>query len=220
MVTVQLAGPQWFLGVDAILEAFAALVALLVVLAAYRVYKMTCEKKYAYFTVSFGLLTLSFLSRAITNSLIEETFFTVPQHLLGRIFFIGYVIHILLALTAYLLLITITHKITDKRVIALLFIILVPSLLLSGSYFLSFYGFSTIFLAFIAAAYYKNYKIRCTGSACMVFLAFLLLCLSQAQMLLEAVQDFWYVTGHITQTAGFLLLFLALLKVTFKPRKT
>ncbi len=216
MVSVHLQGPEWFFGADASLTAFAAVIALCVAVASLRVYRLTREKKYGYFTASFILLTLSFLSRATADTLLEGLVVKIPEAMTGMIFFVGYVTHILLALTAYLLLVIITHKIKDKRVIALLFLTLVPSLLLSGSYFLSFYGLSTIFLAFVAIAYYQNYHKVCTTTSCLVFIAFVLLSLAQVQFLLEAVKDFWYVGAHITQAAGYLVILFALVKTLIK----
>ncbi len=216
MVNVYLHGPKWFFGVDASLVAFAALIAICVAFASLRLYRMTKERKYAFFTASFVLLTLGFLSRAVADILLEEIFMGVPANMAGLVFFYGYVLHILLALTAYLLLIIITYKITDKRIIALLFLVLVPSMLLSGSYYLSFYGLSTIFLAFIAAAYYQNYKKVCSAASCLVFISFVLLALAQVQFLLEAIKVTFYVSGHITQAVGFLLILAALIKTLLK----
>ena len=72
MVAIHLQGPVWFFGVDASLEAFATLIAFSVAIASFKVYRMTREKRFAYFTASFVLLTLSFLARAITDALLEE----------------------------------------------------------------------------------------------------------------------------------------------------
>ena len=216
MVSVHLQGPQWFFGADASLEAFAAVIAFCVAFASLRVYRVTREQKYGYFTASMALLTLSFLARAITDTLLEELLFTVPSELSGMIFFIGYVTHIILALVAYLILVIVTHKITDKRIIFLLFLLTLPSLLISGSYFLSFYGLSAILLAFTAFSYYQNYRKICKASACLVFIAFLLLTISQVLFLLEAVYDPLYVGAHVTQAAGYLVLLFALIKTLLK----
>lgn len=212
MVSVYLQGPEWFFGADASLEAFAAVIAFCVAFASLRVYRMTREKKYAYFTASMALLTISFLARTTADILLEELWFKMPANIAGLTFFAGYVTHILLALTAYILLIIVTHKITDKRIIALLFLIMVPSLLISGSYFLSFYGLSTIFLAFVAFTYFQNYyKVR-KIAACLVFVAFLLLTIAQVMFLFEAVYDPLYVAAHIAQAVGYLALLFALIR--------
>ncbi|MCX6708865.1 MAG: hypothetical protein NTW67_04445 [Candidatus Woesearchaeota archaeon] len=215
MVSVHL-GPSWFFGADACLEALASVIAFFVALASFRVYRLTKERKYGYFTVSMVLLTLSFLSRAVTDALMEEILFKVPARLVGSIFYAGYVAHILLALVAYLLLFMITHKLADKRVIALLFLILIPSLLLSGSYYMSFYGISALLLGFIALAYWQNYRKVCKLAACLVFASFSLLTVAQLLFLLEAHLKLFYVAAELTQAAGYLLLLFALIKTMFK----
>jgi len=216
MVSVQLQGPSWFFGADASLMAFAAVIAFCVAVASLRVYKATRSETHRYFTISFVLLTLSFLVRAVTDTLLEGTIITILDSVKGAVFFFGYTAHILISLVAYLMLVIITHKVTDKRLIVLLFLILIPSLLVSGSYFLSFYGLSTLFLAFVAFAYYQNCcKVKSMAS-CLVFVAFLLLALSQVQFLLEVVHDYWYVGAHITQAAGYFCLLIALIRTKMK----
>ena len=216
MVHVYLHGPEWFFGADASIEAFAALIAFFVAFAALRVYKMAKERKYAFFTASMILLTLSFLSRSIADILLEELVWEMPTTFGKVTFFIGYVAHILLALIAYVLLVIVTHKITDKRVIALLFTIMIPSMLLSGSYFVSFYGLSFILLAFITFSYFENCrKVRKTAARC-VFIAFLLLTIAQALFLLEPLYSLLYVAAHVTQCAGYFALLFALIKSIFK----
>ena len=216
MVHVYLRGPEWFFCADASIEAFAALIAFFVAFASLRVYKMTKERRYAFFTASMILLTLSFLARAIADILLEELVWKIPSAQAGLIFLTGYVLHILLALIAYTLLVIITHKITDKRIIALLFIIMIPSMLLSGSYFVSFYGLSFILLAFVTFAYLDNCRKVRKPAACCVFIAFLFLTITQALFLLEPLYDPLYVAAHVTQAAGYFALLFALIRTLFK----
>lgn len=217
MVTVHL-GPSWFFGIDATLEAIAALIAFFVAVAAYKVYHISGERKYGFFTASFVLITLSFLSRATADMLLENLLFEVPQALTSQIFLYGYLAHILLAVVAYVILIVITHKIEDKRVIALLILAPLLCLLLSASYYISFYGLSALFLVFVALAYFQNYKKVCSPASCMVFISFLLLALAQVQFLLDLKNSTFYVSAQITQAIGYLILFAALLKIRFKPQ--
>ena len=216
MVHVYLQGPEWFFGADASIEAFAALIAFFVAFASLRVYNITKERKYAFFTASMVLLTLSFLSRAIADILLEELIWKVPSTQAGLIFLSGYVSHILLDLIAYALLVIITHKISDKRVIALLFIIMIPSMLLSGSYFVSFYGLSFILLSFVTFAYLENCrKVRKTAASC-VFIAFLLLTIVQLFFLLEPFYSALYVAAHVAQAAGYFVLLFALIRTLYR----
>lgn len=215
MVTVHL-GPKWFFGIDSGLEAFASLIAFCVTLASYKMWKFTKERKYLYFSTSFLLLTLSFAARAITDAIIEGIFFKLPEQHIAYIFLTGYVLHILLALTAYIILFTVTFNITQKSVIALIFLILVPSLLISSSYYLSFYGLSAILLAFITYAYFKNYRKVCKNTACMVFISFVILTIAQVLFLVEIRYKPSYVIAQLTQATGYLALLYSLIRALLK----
>lgn len=218
MISAYLSGPEWFLSVAGCIEAFAALIIFVVAFLAARIYRITHERKYLSFSASFILLSISFLVKAITDGLLSGTLVKLTESSATSVFFFGYVAHIFLALTAYAILVIITHKIEDKRVIALIFALLVPSLLLSGSYFISFYTISIILLAFVTHAYYRNFRNVCSLSSCLVFIAFALLTLSQAQFLLQRMGDMWYITGNITQAAAFFTMLVALGRVLIKPR--
>ncbi|MBS3148397.1 hypothetical protein J4219_05915 [Candidatus Woesearchaeota archaeon] len=218
MISVYLNGPQWFLGVAGAIEAFAALIIFIVAFLAARIYRVTNERKYLSFSLSFILLSLSFLVKSITDCILSGTLVPLAEKMQTTIFFAGYVGHIFLALAAYTILLVITHKIEDKRVIALIFALLLPALLLSGSYFISFYTISIILLGFVTFAYFQNFRNVCSASSCLVFLAFALLTLSQAQFLMQRMGDIWYIAGNITQAAAFLTMLIALARVLIVPR--
>ncbi|PIN75011.1 hypothetical protein COV18_04600 [Candidatus Woesearchaeota archaeon CG10_big_fil_rev_8_21_14_0_10_37_12] len=211
-------GPSWFLGVDASLEALAGIIALAVAFAAFHMYSLTKERRYAFLTSSFALMTASFISRAVTDVLLANKEVSLSAAMAKNVFILGYVTHILLALLAYVLLIILTYRLPDKRLWVLLVLILMPSLLLSSSYFLSFYGLSVILLGFVSLAFYDNYVNNRSCAAGMVFLAFALLTLSQIQFLLGPLKDLLYVSAHATQAAGFLMLFFVLVKVKLRPK--
>ncbi len=216
MLNIYLPRPDWFFGLDAGLEAFAGIIALLIAYASYKLYKSTDERSYKYFLASFLLLGVSFLSRAVADAFLGKVFFVAPVKFIAWVFFLGYIGHIFSALAAYILLVASTYKINDKRLLVMLFLIMIPALFLSGSYFLSFYVISAILLVFITWAYLQNFRKFRSTTSCLVFLAFLLLTLAQPQFILDAVSDVWYVTAHATQGLAYLVLLVALLRILFK----
>lgn len=207
MTTLLLHGPDWFFGLDACLEGATALIALFIFAAAYRAYKISGSRNFLAFSAGFGLLAISFGLRAATDLLIRDA----AQS--GIVFFVGYVGHIFLALCAYLLLIILAYKIERASICFLLFLLTLPSVLISGSYFLSFYGLSTILLMYIAYYYWHNCKRTCTVPSYFVWIAFVLITLAQPQFLLEVFSNLWYVSAHVTQFTGYLLLLFALVLV-------
>ncbi|RMD57614.1 hypothetical protein D6825_03500 [Candidatus Woesearchaeota archaeon] len=216
MLSVYLHRPQWFLGVDASLELLAAIITLAVTIAAFRLWRVVKTQKYATFTASFALLSAAFFVRSITDTILEGILLKVSNEIGAKIFLTGYITHIVLSLTAYLLLIGVTLKIKDMRVLSLIGFILVPGLFLSSSYYTSFYGLSLIMLAYITQAYWKNYKKCHRSSACLVFTAFFLLTTAQAAFLLEPYNEIWYVAAHLSQMLGFVSLLAALIKTLMK----
>ena len=216
MLNIYLPRPSWFFGLDAGLEAFAGIIVLLIAFASYKLYRTTDERSYKYFLISFFLLGVSFLSRAVADAFLGKVFFTAPAKVIAWVFFLGYVGHIFLALAAYLLLVASTYKINDKRLLVMMFLIMVPALFLSGSYFLSFYVISAILLVFITWAYLQNFRKVKSATSCLVFIAFLLLTLAQPQFILDALSEVWYVAAHATQGLAYLVLLVALLRILFK----
>ena len=216
MLNIYLPRPDWFFGLDAGLEAFAGVIALLIAFASYKLYRSTGERSYKYFLVSFFLLGLSFLSRAVADAFLGKVFFEAPAKVVAVLFFAGYAGHFFLALSAYILLVASSFNIADKRLLVMLFLIMIPALLLSGSYFLSFYVISIILLAFIAWAYFQNFRKVGSVTSCLVFITFLLLTLAQPQFILDSLSDAWYVTAHATQALAYLVLLVAMLRILFK----
>ena len=216
MINIYLARPDWFFGVDATLEAFAFVISFLIAFASYKLYSVTHERNYKDFLASFALLSASFLSRSVADAILSHKFVRLPDNIIAVLFFGVYISNIFLALAAYLLLIASTYKISDKRLIVLMFLLLVPSLLLSGSYFLSFYVLSAILLVFISWVYYQNYRKVSSTSSLLVFVSFLLLTLAQPQFIFDALTENWYVSAHLTQALGYLTLLAALVKILRK----
>lgn len=204
MVQVVLHGPEWFFGMDALLEGITAVIAILVCLVALRAFKVTREKKFLAFSACFGLLSLSFGVRALTDIVLEKVLLS------GEIFLIGYIAHIVLAISSYLALVIINQKIKPLSTRILLYVLTIPFILLSGSYFLSFYGASFILLAFIAFSYWKNCQKICSVPSYLVFMGFTFIALAQPQFLLEVFAEEWHVAAHVTQFIGYLLLLFAL----------
>ncbi len=230
MVAIQINSPSWFFGVDCFLELGAALVTFLVFLAALRVYRFTKEKKYLFLGGSFLLLALSFTARAITDLIIEELIPAKVEFLITKapvlsgffpgggnlLVYAGFVSHIMLALGAYIILVILSNKIKSKALMLLLFATILPQVLISGSYFLSFYYLSTVMLCFISYAFLRNCFKQKGVTSLLVSISFILIAFAQIQFLLTMLSPIFQVSAHITQFIGFIILLIALIKVSFR----
>jgi len=66
--------PDWFSGIDSILEIISIIISFLIAYYSYKTYKFFNLKKYKYFAVAFILIGLSFISKIISNLI-----FIVPK---------------------------------------------------------------------------------------------------------------------------------------------
>jgi hypothetical protein len=179
MVTV-VHSPLWFHGIDVILEVFSILAAVLITLVGYRAYKLTKEVRFFYFSLAFGLISLSFLARAVTEGVVlsqlagpvttitHETFDAIES-----IFDVGRFFYFLLVLVAYFILLVLSMRITNRRIIFLLSLFMI---LFAASAFnttpLIFYLVSLFLLIFITWQYRDNYLAKRTAATLLSTIAF------------------------------------------------
>ncbi|RLE45493.1 hypothetical protein DRJ22_04245 [Candidatus Woesearchaeota archaeon] len=229
MVLIQVNSPNWFFGVDCFLELGASLITFLVFLVAIKVYKFTKQKRYFFLAGSFLLLSGSFAARALTDLVIEGLIPARVEYLVTKapvlqgffpgagnfLVYAGFVTHIMLALTSYLILVILTNKIQSKALMLLLFATILPQVLISGSYFLSFYYLTTVMLCFISFAFLRNCFRQKGVTSLLVSIAFILIAFAQIQFLLATLNTLFHVSAHITQFIGYVIL-LAALKVILK----
>lgn len=175
--------PLWFHGIDIILEVFSILAAILITIVGYKAFKLTRESKYFYFSLAFLLITLSFIARAITTGVVlgqvsggAVAGATPALNTIENIFSMGRFVYFLLVLFAYLILLALSMRITNKRLIFLLSIFMI---LFAASAFgvsaLVFYLVSLALLSFIAWQYRDNYLARRSSATLLTFIAFALM---------------------------------------------
>lgn len=224
MVNVLLRGPLWFFGVDAAFELFSFVVLLLVFLFSFRAYKLTKDYKYKYFTAGFFALAAAFLSKAVTDLWLAFAFVVrkgvaPPSEALervGEVFLAGYLVFIFLSLMAGVLLVCLTSKIREKKIMFLLALLVLAPFLLTSSYSKSFYSLSLLMYSFIAVHFVRNFFDKRSFSSGCVASAFSLIAVAQGMFLFDILQHRLYVVAHLSQLAGFVLLLCSLLKVLFR----
>ncbi len=229
MVTGIVAGPRWFFGIDSVLEAVSMLICLTIFVFSLKLYRITKERRHLYFSAAFGLLTLAFFVRSITNLVIH--FRTVsdwgmkhlPQMVVAKgilsvtkIFLLGYTIHIALTLMALALLVVLCLKIEDKKPYFLMLMMMSVLIYLSNSYFTSFYLLSLILLGFITCYYFQNFWTKRKAATLLTFIAFLLYTFAPLAFLFQKMFGLGYAVAYILQFSGFLTMLAALLVVIFK----
>ena len=226
MVNVVVRGPLWFFGVDAGFELFSFVVLAIVSWLSFRAYRLTKDSKYKYFFVAFSALSIALLSKSVTDLWFALSFALkgIPPpsdalELVGEIFLAGYLVFIFFSLIAGVLLVATTCKVKEKRIMALMALLVLVPFYLSSSFSKSFYIVSFILYFFIAIHFVQNFLDKRSLSSGCVASAFTLIGIAQGLFLFDILEHKLYVVAHIAQVTGFLLLLCTLLKVLVYDRK-
>lgn len=219
MPSIVLHGPGWFFGTDAVLELVSAVITLLVFLFARKAYKLTDDRRYFWTSIAFGALSVALLARAAADFVFENIIRTGGGVLVkvsySDLFLLAYGAHIALSLGAYVILASLSYKVHNKRLAAMILFALIAAMYYSNSYFRSFYMASFAVLVFIAWNQLNNYFARPLTTRLFVFLSYAFLAAAQATFLMETVEKSFYVGAQLFQLAAFLSMFLALLCIYF-----
>ncbi len=205
-------GPYWFRGVDALLGLVYIIVTLLIAAMSYKAYKLTEEKKYFYFSISFLLMSLAFLCYSIINLLLTMHISDALTIGLSR-FDYAFLVHMLLIFTAYTLLLIVTLKIEQKKIIVLLFSLMLLFTLFAYQYYIKFHIISFILLFFLGHQFYTNYLEKKNRNAKLVFISFYLLTCAQVFFLAMIYEPNFYIVADILQLLGFGVLFYMFIRV-------
>ncbi len=220
-------GPSWFYGIDYVFDLVSVIVGLLISFFAYRTYRYTSQKKYFYFAGSLFLVALAFIAKILatipiySKELKVETvgLVTVTSQVITKVAWInqfGISIARLVMLFAFLILLLVSLKIKDKKVIALLVYFLIISTTLVSSSYIIFHTTLLLMLGILFLNYRRNYLKVKSANAGMVMYSFLLIVVSQVFFIFEWGVKYFYVIGESIQLIGYLILLFAMVKLLVK----
>lgn len=225
VVSTILNGPTWFFGIDSILEIVSTIIALMIFGFSFKMYRFNKDERFRAFSFAFGFLTLAFLARALTNLVLHSHFLQTKWQIVRpdfdpgriitaqRVFVLGYLAHIFLTLFAYIILLALQFEKEHKK-IALVLGSMSLVILISSSYFTSFYFLSLVLLGFITYNFYMNFRKTKNANAKLVVISFIMIFFANLQFLLQLWNPAFYVTSYLTLFVGFITLGLTLYKVT------
>ncbi len=208
--------PRSFWITDAFLEFFANISALLLTFISFKAYKFTSERKYGFFSLAFGLISISFIARSLIHLLIyldlkNKTIFSLVS-------FYGINTYIILLLTAYLLLLILSLDFKNKKIILLIYLLSFFTVFTSTRPINTFNIVAVIILGFITLHFYEIYLIKSRKSSLVVFCAFFLITISHLSFVLSDSLLFFLVS-HLLQTIAFIVLFFNNLILIYGNRK-
>ncbi len=221
------------IGFESLIELISLLMSFGIGYLSYKIFRVTSEKKYLHFSLSFFFITLGFLTRAFINAGIYfgrkdviETALSVPivvnQPLLVvyKALSLGYLI---LMLCAYLMLIILTFKIQDVRLVFMMILLAAVSLVASYEFYILFPIISFVLLCYLVVHYYHAWRRSRKREQLNTLLGFSIIALAQIFFPLIylgnrfSIQgDEWFVIGAVVQCIGYAVLFMGLLTVLKK----
>lgn len=221
--------PNWFYGIDSIIEAIGVIICILLVYYSYRCYNLTSEKRYLYFSVAFLSLTLAFISKVMGSLTIYDP--NVNLSALGSAFHSifnkitpdminawAFLLYIFFMTFGFMTLFLIVSKLEwkDKRVIAMLGYTVFIATWLGVIHYQLFYLTTFFMLCLIAYSYYQNHLEIKSKNALFVSVSFLILLISHAFFIFAIYSRMIYVTAEIIQLAGFLCLLIPFVMIFIK----
>lgn len=229
--------PEWFSGWDLVFDGIGLIVALLIAGYSWKVYRLSRENKYGYFSFAFILICLAFFFKLLTQGLLyytplrtAATGILAPMVGMGKsginysdLFFRGgFFLSMVMMLGAWLLVFFVSQKKSGRlksyyevsQIGLFVYLVLLISVVSNFKYFV-FYLTSAVILGLIVLNYYKNYlNVNKRANALLVMDSFLLVLLGQFFFVFVFLRQELYVVGEVFMLMGFLLLLYAFRKIT------
>jgi len=224
-------GPTWFAGPDLYVDLFSALVLSLIAITSWKFYKINnSNKNQRNMFIAMTFLATSLIFKVITYFSIYLTQYKINMFHIAdevvyqlqaynNVYVALFLLHSICGLVGLFILFSILVKLKHKSMFLFTIYLLVVSIFLSTSAYLSFHLTSFILSIAIAIFYYKNYlknKIEVTK---LISASFFVLSLSQAFFLVLQIHSILYVVAELIQLIGYILLLISLTMVLKNGKK-
>ncbi len=226
--------PTWFNGWDLVFEAISLIIALLIAGYSWKIYRMSSESKFKYFSFAFGLISLGFLLKLVTYGVLDFTGMRqvaaeVLKPVTGRgleyadLFYRGgFFLQMVSMLAGWLLIFFVSQKSRERltkfyevsQIGLFIYLVFLISIVSNFKYFV-FYLTSMVILGMVVLNYYKNYlNTDKNRNSFLVMNSFLLILISQFFFVFVFLWEEFYVFGEVFLLVGFLLLLNAYRRIT------
>ncbi|MBI2449390.1 hypothetical protein HYV49_03780 [Candidatus Pacearchaeota archaeon] len=210
-----------YLGINIFFELLFVVATLLIGFHSNKIYKLTRTKKYFLFSSAFWLISIAYIVKLITNVLIYFTVIGSSSDLVKATYISGLVeygtiFHMLFMVAAYIMLIGLSFKIDNFKILSMLFLMSFLSILFSSNANLIFYLVLSLFLIYLTLSFYNNYNEKKTPSSLLVFLGFFMILLGQISFIFAPYFTIAYFLGHLGELAGYSFLFINLVRISRK----
>jgi len=208
--------PAWFTLVDICISGVSAIVAFLLAIHIFKIYNFTKDLKHKYFSSAFMLICVAFVVNAGARLFSYYNLFA--RHPQGIAFYTFNLIHSSAALTAIgelvfrflmlaglLAIFHILERNMNKKLIALTLFFGALITLFSITHYYVFYVTTFVVCALITYRFLFNYFQKPSGKTASLLAGFAIITLSQAALILSALETV-YVHAGLVQLLGYVML--------------
>lgn len=212
------------------MELIFTIVTSILAVKAFKVYRIIDTDKVKFFFLGFfqiaiayilllGLNILTFISLKLqfvpTQYVASQVTATMPIGF--SLYHLGLLLHLLLLISGIVTLMFMTFNISNVKVYGMLQLTVLIVLLSSYRIIYLFHLLALVYLAYIAAYYYKNFKQKGHKTSLIIFLAFIFLLLGRAQFMFMHAPIF-FILGNVLELIGYILLASSLIPILRKTK--
>ncbi len=218
--------PDWFREIDTIFEIVSIIVTFLIAIASYKFYRITIDKKYKWFSLSFFSVAIAYFFKILTNIIVYNESW-IRQEILGRNTLTYQYVHEYyyfeifgtIAFRFFMLigifgLYYIICKCKDRKTIPLVTFLLLLTTLFSTVQYFAFHITAALIFGSIIHQYWLNWNVQ--KKLYETYYAFGLLFLSQIIFTLLFLTPKVYIYAEMVQLLGFLTLLYVYIKLVWK----
>ena len=169
-MTFYIYSPDWFLGIDSLLEIFTIFISLILGVYSYKIYNTFKLKKYKFFSIAFMLLALTFILKIISNLIfiitekekIGSAIYTVYESL-SFVDEISFLLHKITLILALIILFLIINKESKFSTIVTLILLGILVSILANTYVVFNFIVILLLLSLFLINYFQNDKSKKKG---------------------------------------------------------
>jgi len=214
--------PDWFFSFSVGMELLFALITLAVAVAGAKIYFISKEKDIWRFSVGFFMISISYAAWAALNAHIAadlnkgEYLFSLINPPLMHI--IGAYVYMIFFIAGLVTLAFATFK-SEKDKDSIYYVLLglaLTAVVASYSKFVTLRIVSLFLITFLAYHYFTEWYSNRNRKTYMIFIAFILLTLSNIFFIFIISSEFTYVAGHVLELGAYSLIFYTLVRTLLR----
>ncbi|MEK6801001.1 MAG: hypothetical protein AABY10_03360 [Nanoarchaeota archaeon] len=216
--------PGWFFGYSIILEFMFFLLAGIVALYAFKVYKLTYRREAKLFGGAFSFLSASYLILCLSNLFFLKISGNIREYWIEGVyqikalFFVLYIVSLVSGLGT---LVYATQKEKNNELYFIMIVVSILGVLLSSDKSFMIYFVSSLFLLFVVYHYISLYKLKGNRNTFFVMLGMVFFFVSN--LLLMLVDDYFvpnlYALSHVLDILGYVFIFFSLISILQNGKK-